>query len=123
MVFDDITTGPHNDLSVATALARDMVSRYGMSDKLGPVAFANDRTGEVAYSQDVASKIDGEVARIIDEAKVKAREVLVKHRKALDMMSEKLVEVETLEREEFEKLLVLNGITPKTKEEDINVKV
>jgi len=119
MVFDDITTGPHNDLSVATALARDMVSRYGMSDKLGPVAFANDRTGEVAYSQDVASKIDGEVSRIIDEAKEKAREVLVKHRKALDMMSEKLVETETLEREEFEKLLVLNGIRPKTKDDEI----
>ncbi len=116
MVFDDVTTGPHNDLSVATALARDMVSRYGMSD-LGPVAFGNDRTIEANYSQEVAAKIDAEVARIIEEAKVKAHQVLTTHRKALDMMAEKLVEVETLEREEFEKLLILNGITPKAKEE------
>lgn len=118
MVFDDITTGPHNDLSVASALARDMVSRYGMSDKLGPVAFGETTaTGEIRYSQDVAAKIDAEVSRIIDEAKERAKEVLTKHRAALDAMSEKLVEVETLEREEFEKLLVANGITPKTPEE------
>ena len=118
MVFDDITTGPHNDLSVASALARDMVSRYGMSDKLGPVAFGETTaTGEIRYSQDVAAKIDAEVARIIDEAKDRAKEVLTKHRAALDAMSEKLVEVETLEREEFEKLLIANGITPKTPEE------
>ena len=67
----------------------------------------------------MASKIDGEVSRIIEEAKEKARDVLVKHRKALDMMSEKLVETETLEREEFEKLLVLNGIRPKAKDDEL----
>jgi len=117
LVFDDVTTGPHNDLSVATALARDMVSRYGMSD-LGPVAFGNDRTIEANYSQEVAAKIDAEVSLIIEEAKDKAYKVLTGHRKALDMMSAKLIEVETLEREEFEKLLILNGITPKSKEEE-----
>ncbi|MGB4076135.1 MAG: ATP-dependent zinc metalloprotease FtsH [Minisyncoccia bacterium] len=117
MVFDDITTGPHNDLSVASALARDMVARYGMS-ALGPIAFFDNRaTGEGEYSEVVAAKIDAEVARIIEDAKVKAREVLETHRKALDAMSEKLVEVETLEREEFETLLRANGITPKAKEE------
>jgi len=118
MVFDDITTGPHNDLSVASALARDMVARYGMSE-LGPIAFANDRVGEVEYSEVIAGKIDVEVARIIDNAKVSARQVLETHRKALDVMSEKLVEVETLERDEFEKLLIASGITPKQKEEEI----
>lgn len=120
LVFNDLTTGPHNDLSVASALARDMVVRYGMSD-LGPVAFASDRgmSGEERYSQEVAAKIDSEVARIIDEAKKKAHEVLVTKRAALDNMSERLVEVETLEREEFEKLLVLNGITPKVKEVEL----
>jgi cell division protease FtsH len=119
MVFDDITTGPHNDLSVASALARDMVVRYGMSE-LGPVAFESDRaTGEGEYSEEVAAKIDAQVARIIDEAKVKARRVLETHRPALDAMSEKLVEVETLERDEFEKLLVASGIVPKTRQEDI----
>lgn len=119
LVFDDITTGPHNDLSVATALARDMVARYGMSD-LGPVAFEDSRTvGEEKYSEVVAAKIDSEVSRILEEAKVKARKVLETHRTALDAMSERLVEVETLERDEFEKLLIANGITPKAKEEEI----
>ena len=116
LVFDDVTTGPHNDLSVATALARDMVGRYGMSE-LGPIAFASDRTpGEDPYSEQVAAKIDAEVSRIITEAKQKALDVLVSHRSALNALSERLVEVETLEREEFEKLLIANGITPKAKE-------
>jgi cell division protease FtsH len=120
MVFGDVTTGPSNDLAVVVALARDMVSRYGMSEKLGPVAFATDHGfRSETYSQDIAGKIDGEVTRIIEEAKDKAREVLSTHRKALDMIAEKLFEVETLERDEFEKLLILNGIEPKKKEEDL----
>lgn len=118
LVFDDITTGPHNDLSVASALARNMVGSYGMS-RLGPVAFDAERVpGHDPYSEDVAAKIDAEVARIIEEAKEKARNVLLTHRAALDALSEKLVEVETMERDEFEKLLVANGIAPKKKEEE-----
>ncbi|MFZ1987788.1 MAG: ATP-dependent zinc metalloprotease FtsH [Minisyncoccia bacterium] len=117
MVFGDLTTGPSNDLAVITALARDMVSRYGMSDTLGPVAFAADRElGGGAYSQDIAAKIDSEVSRILEEGKKRAHQVLLDHRKALDSIAIKLVEVETIEREEFEKLLVLNGITPKVRE-------
>lgn len=116
LVFDDVTTGPHNDLTVATALARDMVGRYGMSE-LGPIAFASDRGDGASVSQDVAAKMDAEVSRIMDEAKKKAFEVLTKHRVALDAMSERLIEVETLEREDFEKLLIANGITPKKAEE------
>ncbi|MEA2701659.1 MAG: cell division protease FtsH [Candidatus Parcubacteria bacterium] len=119
MMFDDVTTGPSNDLAVVVALARDMVSRYGMSDKIGPVAFATDQNyRSETYSQDMAAKIDAEVTRIIDEAKEKARTVLTDHKKALEMIAEKLIVVETLEREEFEKLLILNGITPKVKEEE-----
>ncbi|MBU1293092.1 ATP-dependent zinc metalloprotease FtsH [Patescibacteria group bacterium] len=119
MVYGDITTGPSNDLSVIANLARNMVSRYGMSDVLGPVAYDADRAnGEGGYSQDIAAKIDAEVARIIDEAKERARAVLTEHRKALDAIALRLVEVETLEREEFEKILIANGITPKSKEEE-----
>lgn len=119
MVYGDITTGPSNDLAVIAGLARDMVARYGMSDVLGPVAYAADRAyGEGGYSQDIASKIDAEVARIIDEAKGRARKVLTDHRGALDAIAERLVEVETLEREEFEKILIANGIVPKAKEEE-----
>lgn len=119
MIFDDLTTGPSNDLAVITALARDMVARYGMSDVVGPVAFSVDRGyGEHAYSQDIAMKIDGEVTRILNEGRERAKMVLNDHRKALDAIAERLVEVETLEREEFEKLLIANGITPKAKEEE-----
>lgn len=125
MVFDDLTTGPSNDLAVITDLVRDMVSRYGMSDIVGPVAFASDRrgSGNVPYSQDVAGKIDSEMKRIVEEAKVKAEKVLTDHRGALDAIAEKLVEVETLEREEFEKILIANGIMPKKKEEETPVTI
>lgn len=118
MVYGDVTTGPSNDLAVITGLARDMVARYGMSDTLGPVAFAADRESGDRYSQDIAMKIDAEVSKIIDEAKGRAREVLEAHRGALEAITERLVEVETLEREEFEKILIANGITPKVREDE-----
>ncbi len=121
MIFNDITTGPHSDLAVVTALARDMVSRYGMSDTLGPVAFASERNAQqigVPYSQDIAAKIDAEVSHIIDVAKKRAFQVLKEHRGALDATAERLIEVETLERVEFEEILIANGITPKKKEDD-----
>ncbi len=118
MVYGDVTTGPSNDLAVITALARDMVARYGMSDKIGPVAFSADRGyGETNYSPDIAGKIDAEVTHIIEEARKKAEKVLTDHRGALNAIAKKLVEVETLEREDFEKVLIANGITPKAKEE------
>lgn len=119
LVFGDVTTGPSNDLAVITALARDMVSRYGMSEKVGPVAFATDHSyRNESYSQDIAAKIDAEVTRIIDEAKARALDVLTTHRKALDAISEELVRTETMERDEFEKQLILHGITPKKKEDE-----
>jgi len=123
MIFGDVTTGPSNDLAVITALARDMVSRWGMSDAVGPVAFTAERGGygSEAFSQDVSAKIDAEVKRIIEEQKKRAEDVITEHRGALDAIAERLVEVETLEREEFEKLLIANGITPKAKEEEEKV--
>ena len=118
MLFGDVTTGPSNDLMVITALARDMVSRYGMSDKLGPIAFGERQMGNEPYSEHVAAQIDAEVARIIDEAKGRAKEVITSHRKALDAIAKELVEKETIERSEFEKILIANGITPKKREEE-----
>ena len=120
MIFDDLTTGPSNDLEVVTNLARNMVARFGMSDVVGPVAFANDRNGhgDAPFSQAVAGQIDAEVKKLIEDARKAAEEVLTTHRTALDAIAERLVEVETLEREEFEKLLIANGITPKAKEEE-----
>ena len=125
IVFGDITTGASNDLQVLTALARDMVTRYGMSDKMGPVAFdaAVGRTlfgggvegGE--QSEEVAAQIDEEVKKIISGAHKRAEGVIIKNRRALNAIAEKLVEVETIEREEFEKILIASGITPKKKED------
>lgn len=117
MVFGDLTTGPSNDLQVIAALARDMVTKYGMS-KLGPVAF--EATGgrlisgavseERGYSPEVAKAIDDEVARIIEEGKATAREILTKYKPALEAIAKKLIEVETLEREEYEAILEREGV-------------
>lgn len=128
MIFGDITTGPSNDLQVATALARDMVTKYGMSEKLGPVAlegsggralFGGRGVDSRDYSEDVSAKIDGEVSKIMNDAFARAREVCTKHRKALDAIAEELVMQESIEREEFEKLLVANGIIPKKLNKEI----
>jgi cell division protease FtsH len=117
MIFDDLTTGPSNDLQVIANLARDMVTKYGMS-KLGPIAF--EGTGgrmigggvseDRGFSPQVAKAIDDEVTRIIEEGKQTAREILAKHRTALDAIAKKLIEVETLEREEYEAILEKEGV-------------
>lgn len=115
LIFGDLTTGASNDISVATNLARNMVMRFGMSREVGPVAF-DDRGGTFHgpdYSQEVAAKLDSETTRLLKEGHKKALEVLIKHKPALHAMSKYLTEVETMEQEEFEKLLLMNGITPK----------
>lgn len=125
MVFDDLTTGASNDLQVLTALARNMVTKYGMSEKMGPIALEEDdgRTifGEglngKKHSEKISAEIDAEVTHIIDQAHKSAEHILKTHRKALDAIAHKLVEVENIEREEFEKILLANGITPKKKED------
>ncbi|MDE1945569.1 MAG: ATP-dependent zinc metalloprotease FtsH [Patescibacteria group bacterium] len=117
-LFDDVTTGPSSDLSVITALARDMVVRYGMSKKLGPIAFGDRQLGNEPYSEQVAAEIDAEVSRIIAEAKARAKKVIGDHRKALDAIAKELIEKETVERADFEKLLIANGITPKKRDEE-----
>ena len=118
MLFNDVTTGPSNDLQVITALARDMVVRYGMSEKLGPIAFGDRELGREPYSERVAAEIDAEVSRIIDEAKTRATTVITNHRKALDAIAKELIEKETVERDNFEKILIANGITPKKREDE-----
>ncbi len=124
IIFGDITTGASNDLQVSTALARDMVAKYGMSDALGPVALelspnrlaASGIIVDRHTSEAVAAQIDAEVSKIMNEALVRAKKVLTDKRKALDDMSLQLVKVESVEREEFEQMLVIHGIKPKTKE-------
>jgi cell division protease FtsH len=123
VLFNDLTTGPSNDLQVSTALARDMVTKYGMSDELGPVAMEGQGgkvlfgrgVEEQAYSEKVAADIDAEVSRIMKDAHDKAHKIITEHRKLLDGIAKRLMEVETIERTEFETLLVANGVTPKKK--------
>ncbi len=121
MIFGDLTTGPSSDLQVSTAVARDMVTKYGMSEKLGPIALEGSGgkvvfgkgVGEGEYSETMSTEIDNEVSKIINDSYNRAKQVMIEHRKALDAIADKLTEVETLERPEFEQLLVLHGIEPK----------
>ncbi len=125
MIFGDLTTGASNDLQVSSALARDMVTRYGMSDKIGPMVF-EAMPGRTLFgggveggeqSADTATQIDAEVKKIITGAHKKAEDIIKKHHDALDAIAAKLVEVETIERDDFEKILVAHGIVPKKKED------
>ena len=117
-LFGDVTTGPSNDLAVVTALARDMVARYGMSETLGPIAFGERMMGHEPFSENVAAKIDAEVSKIIADAKVRAAKILEEHSVALEAIAKALIEKETVEREEFETILIAHGITPKKREEE-----
>jgi len=126
MVFGDITTGPSNDLQVATNLARAMVTRWGMSTEIGPIALESDdgRTmfgqgvNDKEYSERVSALIDSEVAKIINNSFASAKEILSGKRKVLDIIAKKLIEVETLEQAEYNELIIANGIIPKKKELD-----
>lgn len=126
LILDDVTTGPSNDLQVSTALAREMVTKYGMSDKIGALAlegnggttlFGSRGVGEREYSERVSALIDEEVSKIMSEAKAKAEEIIGTHRKALNAVAERLIEVETIEREEYEKIIIAHGIIPKQKQD------
>ena len=123
MMFDDLTTGPSNDLQKATARAHDMVAKYGMSAGIGPVAFEASGGVTIArggfierdYSQDVAMRIDREVEKIMSECLHRANELLTKHKPILDAIALELIRVETLEREEYEKILTLHGVKAQRK--------
>jgi len=124
MVFGDITTGPSNDLQVATSLARAMVTRWGMSEEIGPIALESDggRTmfgqgvNDKEYSERVSALIDGEVSKIMNNAFAVAKSVLTEKRKVLDAIADKLIDVETLEQKEYNDIIIANGIIPKKKE-------
>lgn len=125
MIFGDLTTGPSNDLQVSTAMARDMVTKYGMSESLGPVALEESAgktlfgrgVGEKEYSEEMSSLIDKEVSKIMKEAHQKSETIIKEHRPLLDAIAKRLIETESIERDEFESILVANGIQPKKKEE------
>ena len=113
LVFDDITTGASQDIKQATQMAKAMVTKYGMSDNIGLICYDND-DDEVfigrdlahtrGYSEGVASAIDQEIKRIIDESYAKAKQMIMDHRDVLDACANLLLEKEKISQKEFEAL-------------------
>ena len=114
LIYGDLTTGASNDLSVATNLARKLVTVFGMSEKLGPVVFGDrhemvflgKEIGEQRnYSEKVAQKIDEEISNFLSDARKEASQICKKYRRKLDQISSILMKQETIEQEEFNKLM------------------
>jgi cell division protease FtsH len=114
IIFGEITTGASNDLEKVTETAKQMVMRFGMSERLGPRVFGHDRSqpflgrefsSEPDYSDEIAREIDDEIRRIVEEAHQTAKDLLIDRREALDRISKILLERETIDAEQFAKLL------------------
>ncbi len=114
IVFSEITTGASNDIEKVTETAKGMVMRFGMSERLGPRVFGHDRSmpflgrefsAEPDYSDEIAREIDDEIRRIVEEAHQTAKDILVDHREQLERISKILLERETIDAEQFVKLL------------------
>jgi cell division protease FtsH len=122
IVFGEITTGASNDLEKVTATAKQMVMRFGMSERLGPRVFGHDHgqpflgrefSSEPDYSDEIAREIDDEIRRIVESAHQRAKDLLTEHRDALEVTSQCLMKRETIEKDEF--VALLSG----TPEEDV----
>ena len=113
LVFDDITTGASQDIKQATRMAKDMVTKYGMSENIGLICYDND-DDEVfigrdlahtrSYSEDVAKSIDEEIRRIISECHDQAKKIILEHEDVLHKCASLLLEKEKVHRDEFEAL-------------------
>ncbi len=127
LIFDEMTTGPVDDIERATKLARTMVTRYGMSDKLGPRTFGRRQelvflgkeiTEERDYSEKVAQEIDGEVHNLIERAHNQAVEILTQNKGKLEQIAKHLIAVETVEGEELAKLF--NEPVPSSSDQEVS---
>jgi len=116
---DEVTTGASNDLQQVARVARQMVTRFGMSDRLGPVALGRSQGGmflgrDIAsdrdFSEETAAAIDDEVSVLVDEAYLRAKSVLVNNRLVLDELAGLLVEKETVDAEELQELLIRSDV-------------
>ena len=112
LTLDDISTGASNDIMRATEIAKEMVTKYGFSEKLGPVNYSSsdevflgkDFTSKQNYSEETANEIDEEVKAIIEKCFDRAKSILTEHMDKLKVVAEALLEIETLDGEQFEKL-------------------
>ncbi|RLT36746.1 MAG: cell division protein FtsH, partial [Chloroflexi bacterium] len=114
LIFGEMTTGAHDDIGKVTQIARNMVTQWGMSARMGPRTFGRrqsmvflgrDISEERDYSERTAQEIDDEVRRVIDEAHQRCRILLAAHRDKLEILANRLIEVETVEGEELLRLL------------------
>lgn len=113
--FDGVTTGASNDIERATSLARNMVTRWGLSEKLGPLQYDTDSEepflgrsagqAQTVYSPETAQRIDEEVRNIIDECYEKARQLLIDNRDKLDLMTDALMKYETIDRFQIDDIM------------------
>ncbi|MBQ3432287.1 MAG: ATP-dependent zinc metalloprotease FtsH, partial [Clostridia bacterium] len=120
LVLGDISTGASNDIKRATDIARNMITRYGMSEKLGPITFGDDNDEVFLgmqyshvrnYSEEIAAEIDKEVNRIITEQYARTEQILTEHMDSLHLVANALLEKEKLEGDEF-KVLLETGSLP-----------
>lgn len=114
IVLDEISTGASNDIERATDLARSMITRYGFSEKLGPIVYGHDNSEVFLgrdysqgrnYSENVAAEIDGEIRELIDTSYENAKQILLNHRDQLDKVAHYLMEHEKIDGDDFIKLM------------------
>ena len=105
LVLDDISTGASNDIEVATKIAREMVTKYGMSDNLGPIDFqGRDKNDYMIFGENIGDKIGQEVKNLIDIAYNDAQKLLIEHRDKLDIIAQTLLKQEKINEEEFKRI-------------------
>ncbi len=114
VTFDEITTGASNDLERVTSTSRQMVTKYGMSDKLGPMSLGHNNgqvflgremSSQPDYSDEIAFQIDKEIRRIVDESYDTAEDLLIRNRRLLEKLSKDLIEYETVDAKHLKRLV------------------
>ena len=132
IIFNDISTGASNDIQRATETARNMITKYGMSEKLGPIAFGSDNdevflgknyTHTRNYSETVAAAIDEEVENIINTAYKRTETILKEHIDQLHLVSDALIKLEKIDKEQFESLMTTGALPEEKVEETIETVV
>ena len=132
IIFNDISTGASNDIQRATETARNMITKYGMSEKLGPIAFGSDNdevflgknyTHTRNYSETVAAAIDEEVENIINTAYKRTETILKEHIDQLHLVSDALIKLEKIDKEQFESLMTTGALPQEKVEETIETVV
>ena len=129
LTLDDISTGASNDIQRATDIARDMITKYGFSERLGTVNYSDseevflgrDFTSSKKYSEEVAAEIDDEIRRMIGECLEDTKEILKCHMTELENVAQALLLVETLDGEQFERLFT-GEITPEALADELNIR-